>query len=95
MASSLEGYVSKRWFKTRFEFSIFTDIGMVNGSKYYVGDNEFDHEVLVDIGFGFRISKKILGKNWHFRIDFPCWKKDKINTTTSFEIFIFSFQRSI
>ncbi|MDP7608971.1 MAG: hypothetical protein QF814_04530, partial [Candidatus Marinimicrobia bacterium] len=95
ISTSVEGFLSKNWFKTNFELSLFTDIGLVNGSKFHVGDNLFDEDVLMDAGFGFRVSKKVLGKNWFFRVDFPFWMKEGNISKTDFENFIFSFQRSI
>ena len=75
ISTSAEGFLSKNWFKTNFELSLFTDIGLVTGSKFDVGDNLFDEEILMNAGFGFRVSKKILGINWFFRLDFHFWVK--------------------
>jgi hypothetical protein len=95
VSTSVEGFLSKNWFKINFELALFTDIGLVSGSKFHVGDNLFDEDILMDAGFGFRVSKKVLGKNWFFRVDFPFWIKEGNIETTDFENFIFSFQRSI
>lgn len=95
VATSLEGFVSKKWFDTKFELAIFTDVGLVNGSKYIPGDKGFDEEMLIDAGLGFRVSRDFLGTNWYVRVDFPFWIKEGKTSSTDFEKFIFSFQRSI
>ncbi len=94
-STSIEGYLSKKWLKTNLEFALFSDIGLVNGSKNSPGDNQFDNELLMNIGFGFRASKKLLGKNWYCRIDFPFFTKDNSGASTSLDSIIFSFHKPI
>ena len=95
VTTSLEGYVSKKWFETQFELALFTDVGLIDGSKFIPGDNGFDNEILMDAGFGFRVSRDFLGTNWYVRLDFPFWIKEGKISSTDFEKFVFSFQRSI
>ena len=95
VTTSLEGYVSKKWFETQFELALFTDVGLIDGSKFIPGDNGFDNEILMDAGFGFRVSRDFLGTNWYVRLDFPFWIKEGKTSSTGFEKFVFSFQRSI
>jgi hypothetical protein len=49
----------------------------------------------MDAGFGFRVSRDFLGTNWYVRLDFPFWIKEGKISSTDFEKFVFSFQRSI
>jgi hypothetical protein len=95
ISTSVEGFLSKNWLKTNFELALFTDIGLVDELKCNLTADGCDEEVLMDAGFGIRIDKDILGKNWYCRVDFPFWKKEGNNSTTDFGNFIFSFQRSI
>ena len=95
ISTSMEGFFSKKWFDTKFELALFTDVGLVDGSKFSQGYNGFDNEILMDAGFGFRMSKDLLGTNWYFRLDFPFWIKKGKTSSTDFEKFVFSFQRSI
>ena len=57
--------------------------------------NGFNNEILMDAGFGFRLSKDLLGKNWYVRVDFPFWIKEGKTSSTDYDKFVFSFQRSI
>ena len=95
ISTSVEGFLSKKWLEIQFELALFTDVGVVNGSKFSLGDNGFNNETLMDAGFGFRLSKDLLGKNWYFRVDFPFWIKEGKTSSTDYDKFVFSFQRSI
>ena len=39
--------------------------------------------------------KDLLGKNWYVRVDFPFWIKEGETSSTDYDKFVFSFQRSI
>ena len=95
ISTSVEGFLSKKWLEIQFELALFTDVGVVNGSKFSLGDNGFNNETLMDAGFGFRLSKDLLGKNWYVRVDFPFWIKEGKTSSTDYDKFVFSFQRSI
>jgi hypothetical protein len=94
-STSLESFVSKTWFNTEFELALFSDIGLVDGSIFSNGDTGVDNQVLMDAGMGFRFRKKIFGKKWYIRFDFPFIIKDDIKTHKSFDKFVFSFKKSI
>jgi hypothetical protein len=68
---------------------------LVDGSIFSNGDTGVDNQVLMDAGMGFRFRKKIFGKKWYIRFDFPFIIKDDIKTHKSFDKFVFSFKKSI
>ena len=52
ISTSVEGFLSKKWLEIQFELALFTDVGVVNGSKFSLGDNGFNNETLMDAGLG-------------------------------------------
>ena len=96
LANSVEVF-----YKTKFdlEFALFIDHGLIWTQKDCSCKNNFKGELFFDAGFGLRYSKKIFGKNYYLRVDFPIWVKDM---TPGFEKikyhddkWVFSFYRSI
>ena len=89
------------FYKTKFnlEFAMFIDHGLIWTPEDCNCEINFRGELLFDAGFGLRYTRKLFGREYYLRIDYPMWIKDM---TPGFEEikyyddkWVFSFSRSI
>ncbi len=74
--------------------SLFTDLGLANGSKLSPGDEGFTYDLLGDTGVGLEVEKSYWGQQFYLRLELPflTFTTSPSETTVDFSRWIFSFQ---
>ncbi|MFQ6612196.1 MAG: M1 family aminopeptidase [Fidelibacterota bacterium] len=92
---SLEGYYAQTIVGVYAELALFTDVGILTGSKTFDNGRKFSNDVLMDFGFGLRVKKNLFGQDFYLRLDLPWYLQETGKSSTDFSNLIFSFQKSI